>query len=108
MDTEKKKKESLWFRLMEARRMFAQLPFLTTVVVLLLIYIFNVHLAERKIRQIHDMKQDVKELRWEYVSLHSELMHNTTQSQIAQRVAESGLKWGASRPILIGGKKNQE
>lgn len=93
--------KSLWFKIMEAKRMFSHLPFISTVVLLVLVYIFNVHVAERKMRKIQDMKQDVKEVRWKYVSVHSELMHNTTQSQIADRVKKLDLKWGANRPIVV-------
>lgn len=98
---EMQKKKSLWFRLMEARRMFAQLPFLTTIVVLMLIYIFNVHLAERKMRKIQEIEQEVTQVRWEYISLHSDLINNTTPSRTAERVDDLGLKWGEGRPIVI-------
>lgn len=85
--------------------MFNQLPFLITAVVIALLYISNVHLAEKKMRSVQDLKQEVKELRWEFVSLHSQMMQNTTQSHTASKVEKLGLKWGESRPIVIVDEK---
>lgn len=85
--------------------MFKHLPFLTILVVMAVLYIANGHKAERKIRHIQELKESAKEMRWEYVSMHSQMMQSTTQSHTADKVEKLGLKWGASRPIIIVDKK---
>lgn len=84
--------------------MFAHLPFLITLVVIALFYIANGHKAEKKVRHIQVLKENAKELRWEYVSLHSEMMQSTTQSHTAAKVEKLGLKWGNNRPVVIADK----
>lgn len=69
-----------------ASLLYRNFNFLTFLVVLAMIYIANGHSAEAKIRRIHELKDEVKELRSEYIFLESEIMYNSTPSQMAQRV----------------------
>lgn len=59
---------------------------------LLLIYIWNTHYAERTIRQIDKMKSKLREERWEYMTAKNELMFNTKQTELAEKVKEIGLR----------------
>jgi len=55
-------------------------------------YIANTYNAERTVRETSKTTKDLKELRSEYISLKSELMFHSNQSQVAQLVAPLGLK----------------
>lgn len=64
-------------------------------------YIANAHYSEKKIRAIQDLQREVKELRWEYMSIKSGLMYNTKQSEVVKAVAPLGLKPMKGKPKKI-------
>lgn len=68
---------------------------------LAVIYIANSHLAERNVRTIQMLEKDIKELRWYYMSLESENMYNSLQSEIADKVREDGLRLQRGKPKKI-------
>lgn len=59
---------------------------------LLLLYIGNTHYSEKTIRKIDRMKQVLREERWDYMTAKNELMFNTKQTELAEKVKASGLK----------------
>ncbi len=77
------------------------LPFIAFVALLGLLYISNRHLAENTVRRIDRLGKDVKELGWDYKSLHAELMKLTTQTEIAKRADTLGLTERTEPPIKI-------
>jgi hypothetical protein len=62
------------------------LPFIYFAGFLALLYIANAHSAERKVRQIHRLRDEVKELRWQYMSFKSEFLFSSSPSQLASDV----------------------
>ena len=58
---------------------------------LAVIYIANAHYAEKRVRDIQRAQKEIKELRWQYMSVKSELMRESTQSQLKEVVDENGL-----------------
>jgi hypothetical protein len=68
------------------------LPFLVFLGFLAVVYIANSHYAERNVRQIQVLQKDLKELRWFYMSLQSENMVNSMQSEVVDKVADDGLR----------------
>ncbi|NNE28899.1 MAG: hypothetical protein HKN16_04660 [Saprospiraceae bacterium] len=60
------------------------LPFILFITLMLVFYIANSHSAEKKIRLIQDSQKEVKSLRWEYLSLHSDYMQQTQRSEIVK------------------------
>ena len=68
---------------------------------LAVIYIANSHLAERNVRTIQMLEKDIKELRWYYMSLESENMYNSLQSEIADKVRADGLRLQRGKPKKI-------
>lgn len=77
------------------------LPFVLFLVFLLIAYIANAHSSEKKVRAIQGLQREVKELRWEYMSLKSGLMFSTKQSEIVKAVAPMGLKPMKGKPNKI-------
>ncbi len=51
-----------------------------------LFYIYNTQRAEKKVRNIQLMDVEIKELKWNYMMLKSDVMYNTTYSQVGKSV----------------------
>jgi len=62
------------------------LPFIYFAGVLALIYIANAHSAEKKVREIHRLREEVKELRWHYMSFKSEFLFSSSPTQLVNDV----------------------
>ncbi len=80
---------------------FKNFPFVLFLVFLVIFYIANAYYSEKKIRQIQQLQSEVRELRWEYMSLKSSLMHSTMQSEVTEAVAPLGLKPMRGKPKII-------
>ena len=81
--------------------MLKNLPFIVFVGFLGTIYIANAHYAEKKVREIQTLQKDLKETRWRYMSLKSELMYKSKQVEVAERAKEIGLKESREQPKKI-------
>ncbi|WP_343668636.1 FtsL-like putative cell division protein [Chitinophaga sp.] len=81
------------------------MPFILFLSALALIYIANSHLAEKKIRQINKLGREIKELKWEYLNVKSELMFRSKMSEVSKSVEPWGLKPLSSPPQKIVLKK---
>ncbi|MEZ4984791.1 MAG: FtsL-like putative cell division protein [Saprospiraceae bacterium] len=68
---------------------------------LAILYIGNAHLAERNVRRVQELQREIRELRWSYKSLQSENMYNSLRSEVADRVADNGLRLHRGEPIKI-------
>ncbi len=69
---------------------------------LLIFYIANAHYAEKKVKDIQVAQQEIKELRWQYMSVKSRIMKDTKQSELGKDVAPVGLTiTSAKRPFKI-------
>ena len=80
--------------------------FVFLLVFLGVIYIAMVRQAEANVRAIHTLKEDVRKLRWEYMSLQSELMYSSTQSEVIRNMKAKGFsvdKKGPNRIVVPKG-----
>ncbi|MCB0637669.1 MAG: hypothetical protein KDC54_13660 [Lewinella sp.] len=75
---------------------------------LAIIYIANAHLAERNVRQIQELQRDIRELRWQYMSLQSENMYNSLRSEVVDKVRDDGLRLHRGEPIKIVVRDEEE
>ncbi len=78
-----------------------QIPFALFVIALLLIHIYNVHSTERIIRQTDNLNKEIKELRSEYITILSNLMSESKQSTVAEKLDTFGIKELTTPPIKI-------
>ncbi|MEP7269535.1 MAG: FtsL-like putative cell division protein [Saprospiraceae bacterium] len=80
------------------------LPFIYFSGLLALFYIANAHSAEKKVRQIHKLRDEVKELRWQYMSFKSEFLFSSSPTQLANDVKslDMGYSKNSSNKKLIG------
>ena len=67
-------------------------PYLLFIALLCVLYIANTSRAVSLIREITKKKQEVKELRWQYLDIQSRLMKATSETELINRAAALGLK----------------
>ena len=86
---------------------FTMLPFLLFISFLAFIYIANNYLSETKIREINQLRKEVKELRYEYINVKSTLTQIEKQSQISKKLNHKGIKENTEplKTIIIKEKK---
>lgn len=68
---------------------------------LAVIYIANSRFAESNIRQIQHLQRDLRELRWQYMTLESENMFNSRQSELAERLKDQNFEAFGTQPKRI-------
>ncbi len=73
------------------------LPYVLFLSFLTIIYIANAHYAEKQVRQIQSLQQEVKELKRQYNSLKSEIMFKSRLSEVGEDVGSLGLKKTSGR-----------
>jgi hypothetical protein len=72
---------------------------------LTVVYIANAHYSEKKIREIQTLQQEIRQTRFNYMSLKSNLMYKCKQSEIAVMVEPMGLHELSLKPQKIEVKK---
>jgi hypothetical protein len=91
------------------RLVYRNLPFIYFLAVLGLVYIANAHSSEKKMRNIQKLTTELREYKWQYMSVKADLMYISTQSQIERQVAGLGLKGQHAIPGRIkAGKAYQK
>ena len=84
-----------------AELVFKNLPFVLFLSFIAMIYIANAHYSEKKVRQIQRLQSELKQQRWQYMSLKSEIMYQSKRSEIVRSVKPLGLKVNRKRPNKI-------
>ena len=74
------------------------LPFVLFIAFLGMIYIANMHMAERSIRDINKISKEVKELSWDYKTTKADLAFKSTLTEVAKRVDTLGIKESLQPP----------
>lgn len=69
----------------------SQLPILIFLAVLMMVYIANKYHSEKLAREIENIQKDIKELKCEKLSVQSELMSISKQSEVAKLIEEKGM-----------------
>jgi Bacteriodetes cell division protein (FtsL-like) len=82
-------------------RALSFIPLLLLLTVLAVFYISNIYIAEKKSRQIENLNRELKELRYKFITKKSELMYLSNQSQVAKKLAQSGIKESRVPPEKI-------
>jgi hypothetical protein len=77
------------------------LPFLLFLALIAILYIANGYYADDKIREVNKINNELKELRSEYISVKSDLMFVSKQSEVAKSVELMGLKEPVVPPMKI-------
>ena len=88
---------------MSAAVVLKNFPLVLFIGFLLLAYIANAHYAEKKVRLIQELEGEVKELRWHYISLKTDLMQRSKRTEVLRNVDQGGLKSlkGKAKKIVV-------
>jgi hypothetical protein len=68
------------------------LPFILFIAFLGMLYIANMHLAEKNVRDISKISKEVKELSWDYKTTKADLAYKSTLTEVAKRADTLGIK----------------
>ena len=82
-------------------RVIRLLPFLLFLTLLAVIYISNVFYGERIQRESMRTRQELKELRYEYITSKSDLMFKSKQSEVAKELKNTGVIESTTPPVKI-------
>ncbi len=98
------------FGIFNRNQVVKMMPFILFLTVLILFYIGNSYYAERTVREINDVKNDLKEKRAEFISTSSELMFRTKQSEVAKAILPMEIKESVEpqKKITIATKEKKE
>ena len=85
------------------------LPYVLLLTLLALLYIGNNYYAQQNIREMNQLEKDIKELRFEYRTINSNLMFESKQSEVARKLKGTGIKESTEPPkkIFANPKKNE-
>lgn len=76
-------------------------PRILFVTALVIVYIANGHYAERNARKVERMKQEVEDLRADYITKKSEYMYQSKQSEVAKKAEAMGIYESEAPPTKI-------
>lgn len=77
------------------------LPYFLFLTLVSMFYIGNTYYAERQEREIQALRKSLKELRYEYITTRSELMHESQQSEVARRLEAISIKESRVPPVKV-------
>ena len=96
-----------WKKWLNYQSIVKQVPFFLFLALLAVIYIYNGHYADKMIRNINQTAKEVKELKYEYKTVKSEVMFRSKQSELAKAVEPFGLKPLYSPPLVLSDSLNK-
>jgi hypothetical protein len=77
------------------------LPFVLFLAFLGMVYIGNMHYAEKSVREIDALTKEVKELGWDYKSTKADMAFKSTLTEVAKRADTLGLSQSIDPPGKI-------
>ncbi len=84
------------------------LPFILFLMVLGILYITNIFRVEKTKRQLDDLEENLRELRYEYISSQSKLMFESKPSEVALKLKDTGIKESLVPPKKIQVSNNDK
>ena len=90
-----------WKKWLNYQSIVKQVPFFLFLALLAVIYIYNGHYADKMIRNINQTSKEVKELKYEYKTVKSEVMFRSKQSELVKAVEPLGLKELTTSPVVL-------
>ena len=96
-----KKKNRRWKRWLNYQSIVKQVPFFLFLTTLAVIYIYNGHNADKRMRQIARATNELKDLQGEYKSVTGDALLHSRQSEMIEMVKPLGLKELAEQPVVL-------
>ncbi len=100
-DPESNPDVSGWKRWLNYQSVVKQVPFFLFLTLLAVVYIYNGHYADKTIRNINQTEKEVKELKYEYIAVKSEVMFQSKPSELIKAVEPLGLKELVKSPVVL-------
>ena len=100
MSTEQEHKKNKRFGL-NYHWVVSNVPFFLFLSVLAVGYIYNGHFADKIIRNTNKVGKELKELKYEYKTLKSEVMFRSKESEMIKAVEPMGLKTLNAPPVVL-------
>lgn len=82
-------------------RVMKNIPFILFITLLTILYITNATMADRNRREFNLTHEELKELRYKYISTKSGVMYESNQSQISYKLKETGIKENITPPVKV-------
>ncbi|MCX6245328.1 MAG: FtsL-like putative cell division protein [Bacteroidetes bacterium] len=83
------------------RTVLSNLPFLVFLAILAMLYIANTYYSEKTFKDIEKTKNELKELRYQYITAKATLLYYSKQTEIAKRVEPLGISGTTKPPYKI-------
>jgi hypothetical protein len=93
--------KAVWHRWMQGQWLVKHVPFALFLSLLAVLYIANGHYTDNTIRSIGRSQQELKQLKYMYISLKSEVMYRSKESELAKAVEPLGLKRLSEPPVNL-------
>jgi hypothetical protein len=94
--------------IISTERATSALPFIMYLALLGMIYIGNMHLAEKTIRDIDNITKEVKERGWDYKTAKAEMAFKSTLTEVAKRADTLGVRQSVEPPQKITVKEGDQ
>jgi hypothetical protein len=88
-------------------KVMSQIFFVVFLLGIGIFHVYNTHLAEDMVRRSNRLEMEIKELRWEYMSVKADLMKRSMYSDIKQTAESIGLISPPTPPAKIVVKRNE-
>ncbi len=86
---------------LSADHLIKNIPFFLLVTALGILYIANAHYHLQLERRIDKKEAEIKELSWEYMTLKSQVMYESKESEVSKKVEKIGLEPLTVPPKII-------
>ena len=90
-----------WKRLLNYQWIVRNFPFFLFLSFLAVIYIYNGHYADKTVRDINILNNELDELNYEYKTLKSDVMFRSKQSELSKAVEPFGIKENTTPPVVL-------
>jgi hypothetical protein len=94
--------------ILQGNKMVSLLPFLFFITFLAIVLIFNTYYAEKQAREIEILRKEVVDYHLKHISVKSELMYLSNQSEIARKLREKGFEESVVPPKIVREQKRRK
>ncbi|WP_184544913.1 FtsL-like putative cell division protein [Mucilaginibacter sp. FT3.2] len=95
-------------RFITSEKATSALPFVLFIAFLGMVYIGNMHLAEKTIRDIDDLTKEVKERGWDFKTTKADMAFKSTLIEVAKRADTLGVRQSVEPPKKITVKEDSD
>lgn len=83
------------------KKFIKAIPFIIFLMFLGILYITNIFQVEKTKRQLDDLEEELRELRYEFISSRSKLMFESKPSAVSEKLSETGIRESLTPPVKV-------